>query len=253
MENPKVFVAIPVYGWMPAQFVQSLMHLQAKPPCNLAMRVLAGDSLVARARNTLSAEFIASDCTHLLFLDSDLVFSPEHIRRLVDHGKDLVAGFYPKKQEGELAWVCNAKLEPNSADDDGLQEVRYMGTGFMLISRTVFERMIDVYGMDIEYRPDARPETVEWDFWSVGPYKTADGFSRYLSEDWYFCQRWLDLGGKVYGDTRVIAKHVGHAVYPLESQMSALKVIQIDSENAQGNVALDYAGGNIGVGCGANY
>lgn len=218
----KIYVAVPVYGFHPAQFTASLTRLVLEAPVSLTLKMLQGDSLVCRARNSLSAEFLQSDCTHLLFIDSDLIFSPEHVRRLVAHDKDLVAGFYPKKQEGALNWVCNAKLEPTQADQSGLQEVRYMGTGFMLVKRRVFEQMIEAFGDEISYHPDHKPTETEWDFWKVGVHKTADGFKRYLSEDWYFCQRWLELGGKVYGDTRVIAKHVGHATYPLQTQMPEL-------------------------------
>lgn len=125
-----------------------------------------------------------------------------------------------------------------------------MGTGFLLVKRTVFERMIAAHGREIGYISDAtkRPE---FDFWSVGGYETPDdgnfiynpellaevmafGLSeddakqvlrrRYLSEDWYFCQRWLGLGGEVWGDTRVILKHIGIATYPLRSQLPELVV-----------------------------
>ena len=44
------------------------------------------------------------------------------------------------------------------------------------------------------------------------------GTRRYLSEDWMFCQRWLDIGGKVYGDAGIVLKHIGSAVYPLQTQ-----------------------------------
>lgn len=223
MSPVKLFVAIPCYGSIPVQFMQCMLHLQANPPCDMILAPLAGDSLVSRARNTLSAQFLESDCTHLLFIDSDLIFSSEQVARLLSHEKDVVAGFYPKKQDGELQWVCNANLEPNEADENGLQEVRYMGSGFMLIKRCVFEQMIERYGEKIAYHPDSKPETTEWDFWAVGPC-AVNGFTRYLSEDWFFCQRWLDLGGIVYADTRIIAKHVGHAVYPLWSQVDETRV-----------------------------
>jgi len=221
--KPKVFIAIPVYGWVPVDFMQCLMRIQANPPCNVVIRTLNGDSLVSRARNTLTAEFLKTDCTHLLFLDSDLIFSGDQIKRLISHNKDVVAGFYPKKQDGPVNWVCNAKFEPNQANRRGLQEVRYMGTGFLLIKRNVFERMIEKHGDEICYHPDSRPKETEWDFWSVGPYQDSEGFRRYLSEDWYFCQRWLDMGGKVYGDVKVIAKHIGHAIYPLQSQLKEMQ------------------------------
>ena len=222
MKNAKLFVAVPVYGGMPFEFVQSLMRLQARPPCNLEIKFMPGDSLVSRARNSLTAAFLKSDCTHLLFIDSDLVFSGDQILRLLEHDQPVIGGFYPKKKEGPIEWVCNAykaKLHPGKT---GLQEVRFIGTGFMLVKREVFTAMIKNLGKKIAYHPDHAPAETEWDLWPVGPYTDKKGFTRYLSEDWYFCQRWLDLGGQVFGDARVILKHVGHAVYPLASQLPEL-------------------------------
>lgn len=220
--EPNLFIAIPTYGGTPVEFTQSLMKLQADPPCDYSMQFMPGDSLVSRARNTLTAEFLKTDCTHLLFIDSDLVFSSEQIRRLVEHDVELVAGFYPKKKDGSLEWVCNALPEESAPLPCGLQEVRYMGTGFMLIKRSVFERMIEHYGDALRFVPDNAQDETQHDFWAVGVYAYTDGKRRYLSEDWFFCQRWLDIGGKVWGDTRVILKHIGTATYPLKSQMADL-------------------------------
>ena len=212
------FIAVPIYSGVCFEFMQCYTRLAVHTRNNLTLRPMCGDSLVARARNTLTAEFLRSDATDLVFIDSDLVFSPDHLARLLSHDEDVVGGFYPKKQEGPLRWVCNMQLHETKPRPDGLQEVRYMGTGFLRVRRRVFERMIERYGEQLAYHPDARPEETEWDFWSCGVYRSPDGFQRYLSEDWYFCQRWLDLGGKVWGDTGLILKHVWQAVYPLLTQ-----------------------------------
>jgi FkbM family methyltransferase len=208
--TPKLFVGLPCYQDMPAVFVRCLASLIQNPPCSLQVKLAIGDSLVSRARNSLTADFLASDCTHLLFIDTDLIFSSEHISRLLSHSVAIVGGFYPKKQDGDLAWVCNALLENHPPETAaGLQQLRYIGTGFMLVEREVFERMIDG---TIAYRADHTGRD-EHDFWRVGVYQ-----GRYLSEDWFFCQRALDLGYHVYGDTRVILKHWGSTSFPLKSQ-----------------------------------
>lgn len=222
----KVFVALPVYGGYHPHFVFGLLELMAGPrPCPLMVKQLVGDSLVARARNRLAAQFLASDATHLLFLDTDLIFSPDHIERLVGHadagGHAIVAGLYPKKQK-QLAWVCNVE-DPEIRD--GIDEaadlvpVKYAGTGCLMIAREVFERMIDRWGDEIAYQPDDGETGLEtlWDFFSVGVWECPrSGRRRYLSEDWYFCQRARDLGYQIMMDTRVVLKHCGEAVYPLE-------------------------------------
>lgn len=220
-DKRKLFLALPVYGGLEVFFTQSLIKLLNDPPCELMVRMNPGDSLVARARNTLTADFLESDATHLLFIDSDLIFSGEQVLRILNHPEDVVGGFYPKKQEGPLQWVCNATTEPNAPRADGLQEVRYMGTGFLRIHRRVFERMIEVFGTQIQYRAD-HTGRIEHDFWSVGTYEYPDGSRRYLSEDWFFCQRALDFGFKVWGDTRIVLKHVGQAIYPLQTQQAEI-------------------------------
>lgn len=227
--GPKLFIALPVYRELDALFTQCLLRLITDPPVPIMLRMCPGDSLVSRARNGLTADFLASDATHLLFIDTDLIFSNDHVARIVSHNEPVVGGFYPKKQEGDLAWVCNTYSELKPIREDGLQELRYTGTGFMCIQRQVFERMIQAHP-ELAYHPDHDQTKVEHDFWSVGVYRAAGAMAapqappcfpspgRYLSEDWFFCQRWLDLGGKVFGDTRIILKHVGQAVYPLSYQ-----------------------------------
>lgn len=211
----KLFVALPCYGDMPAQFAQCVTRLALAPPVSLQLRFGIGDSLVSRVRNTLTADFLASDATHLLFIDSDLVFSGDHIARLVSHGEPIVGGFYPKKKDGKLEWVCNSKLDFPPPDKRGLQELRYIGTGFLMVEREVFYKMIE-HSPDMRYDADGSGRA-EHDFWRVGVHQAEDGARRYLSEDWYFCQRALDLGISIFMDTRVVLKHIGQITYPLEN------------------------------------
>ena len=44
---------------------------------NFRVTTLRNESLVTRARNILTAMFIESDCTHLMFIDSDIEFDAE--------------------------------------------------------------------------------------------------------------------------------------------------------------------------------
>lgn len=219
-------LGMPVYGGYDPHFVDSLMRLLHAPPCPMMPEPCIGDSLVARARNRIAAKFLRSeDFTHLLFLDTDLIFSPEHIARLVSHDEPIVAGLYPKKQR-ELAWVCNL-LPGEETDERGLQQVRYAGTGCLLIAREVLERMREAYP-ELEYDPDHGDEPgVKWDFFRCGVYRCPEsGLRRYLSEDWWFCQMALDLGYRIWMDTQVVCKHVGQMVYPVDSLESFADPVQ---------------------------
>lgn len=229
----KLFLGLPVYGGYDPHFTLSLLDLARSPVCKMVIRPCVGDSLVARARNRLAAQFLRTDCTHLLFLDTDLIFSNEQLRRLISHDEPIVAGLYPKKQI-DLQWVCN-HIEGSEPDARGLQPVRYAGTGCLLIARAVLARMIAEYP-ELAYDPDDGDEPgTKWDFFSCGVWTCPEtGRRRYLSEDWWFCQRALDLGYQVLMDTGVVFKHVGQAVYPLQPIESfADPVVAIDTPESK--------------------
>jgi hypothetical protein len=220
---------MPVYGGYHPHFVPGLLDLVRRPPCHLQIAPLVGDSLVSRARNRIAAKFLASRCTHLLFLDTDLIFSPEHIARLIAHDLPFVCGLYPKKQPG-LAWVCNTRAEYPPRDPvTGLQRILYGGTGCMLIAREVLEAII-ANGPDLAYDPDdGEPTEPLYDFFRVGVYHDpADDRRRYLSEDWFFCQLALNSGIPLYADTCVVLKHCGEAIYPLEELSAASCELQAE-------------------------
>ena len=210
----KVFIGMPVYGGYSPHFISSLLHTLFNQPCSLMVKHIVGDSLVARARNRIAADFLASDATHLLFLDTDLIFSPEQIKILVDHDLPIIGGLYPKKQR-ELAWVANFLADEKQ--DGKLLKVKYAGTGFLMIKREVLERMRDTF--DIHFEPDSEDGTgIKWDFFPVGIWTDPKtGHRRYLSEDWFFCQRARELGYDIYVATNVVLKHVGDFIYPFDS------------------------------------
>lgn len=215
MKNTNLFIGLPVYGGYHPHFVHSLIPLLLSPPCSVRVGPCIGDSLVARARNKIVADFLETDSTHLLFLDTDLIFRPEAIARLLSHNVPIVGGLYPKKQKS-LAWVCN--MLPESAPDSrGLQRVKYIGTGCLMIRRDVIKTMIAAMP-EIAYTTDSgQKQRTEHDIFPCAPmFDKEHGQMRYHSEDWGFCRRALDLGYHVLADTCVALKHVGDCIYPID-------------------------------------
>jgi hypothetical protein len=184
----------------------------------------AGESPVGRSRNSLTAEFLKTDCTDLLFIDSDLIFSAEQIERIVLHEEDVVGGLYQMKCEGQPRICWNHKEGVTTPNEKGLMEVCYIGTGFLRVRRRVFERMVAEFGEDIWYDTDNAQIKRErqYDFWRMGVYKYKNGDRRWLSEDWWFCQKCQDLGIPVYADCSILARHSGNAIYPLSYQHDLL-------------------------------
>jgi hypothetical protein len=198
---------------MQTMFVQTLMNLFNHRKFDLVTWVYT-DPYTPLARNTSAADFLKSDSTHLMFMDVDILDPrcADHIERMLGHDEALVGGLYPKKDEKKLTWVCNALPDRPPEDERGLISLRHIGTGFMLIKREVFERMIDDHGDKIAYLEDETDRPL-WDFFDM---PRVDG--RKLSEDWYFCNVARQLGFKVWGDTKVLLMHVGTAVFPLRHQ-----------------------------------
>jgi hypothetical protein len=214
----KLFVALPTtHGSMRSRFLSGMMDFYLERPFD-AVVSQAIDPYIISARNALAADFLQTDCTHLMFIDADILFNAGHIKRLVSHDVDIVGGLYPKKIETKLQWVCNALPDRPPVDERGLLALRHVGTGFMLINRIVFEAFVEELGDEIGYMED-EIDRQRWAFFWMPIVADEKGIPRLKSEDWHFCDQARALGFKVYGDTKVLLKHIGDAVYPLEHQV----------------------------------
>jgi hypothetical protein len=184
---------------------------------NFQIDTLSNESNVNRARNSCAAKFLSGDATHLMFVDADIQFRAEDIVKLVAHDKDIVGGIYPQKT---LPPKMVVNTLDNAKTEGDLVEVGTLGTGFMLIKRTVFEQMIQAgatpYGDDIGLS-DVENNN-QYDFFNC----TIDSNGRYLTEDWSFCRKWRELGGAIWADTTVALAHVGY--YRFQPDMGAIKI-----------------------------
>lgn len=214
MNPKKIFLAICLYYHnTPPLFVVSLAKSLMDLQFGQVSFQTAGLS-VFQARNILTAGFLKTDCTHLVFVDSDIVFEPDDLEMLTSHSEELVAGLYAIKEDGPLRWCVNTFDTPRRAQPSGLVEVQKAGTGFMCIARSVIEKLIREDGPAFEYKNEAPPFSKEHHLWRLEVHG-----GRLLTEDWLFCKRWRDCGGKVFVDTRINLGHVGPVVFPLKSQL----------------------------------
>jgi hypothetical protein len=218
----KVFVATAAhFSNFDVAFLQSLLTLAVRPSVAVEIAHPNTDPSVERARNILTANFLAGDCTHILFVDADIAFTPADVARISSHAEPVVGGLYPLKHPSpEVQWCGNGRA-PGDAEirPDGLSPVKYIGTGFLCIRRDAFEKLMAADGPEILYRQDFPPYRMEYAFWRQGVAAAGpDGTRRFLTEDWLFCQRWNELGGTIYCDSQVVLRHVGRAVWPLPLQ-----------------------------------
>jgi len=220
MNQIKLMVASPIYGNCDPRFFSALRPLE-KAGATIAIKL--GDSLVARARNNLAADFLASDCTHLLWIDSDILFDYEHVERLLSHEVDVVGGLYAIKDQDRPRWCCN--LLPGGKLKGDLAPAQETGTGFLLTTRRVYEALQEdhperFYTCDFD-------KVSKFDFFPTG---VRNG--RYLSEDWAFCWDCRAAGFEVWVDSECKVDHLGIARYPLDIDKIALRRVDFGPDLA---------------------
>jgi hypothetical protein len=124
LRKNKLFVATPMYGGMShGLYVKSCLDLQTvmmRYGIEVKFSFLFNESLITRARNYLVDEFLRTDFTHMLFIDSDIHFDPNDIVALMALDKDVVGGPYPKKSMnwGNIAYAARThpELDPKELD-----------------------------------------------------------------------------------------------------------------------------------------
>ena len=115
-----IFVATPMYGGMNhGLYMKACLDLQGlcmQYGIQVKFSFLFNESLITRARNYLVDEFLhRSDCTHLLFIDSDINFNPQDVIAMLALDKDVIGGPYPKKS---MNWGNIAHAARNHPDLD---------------------------------------------------------------------------------------------------------------------------------------
>ena len=117
LKKKRLFVATPMYGGMNhGLYMKSCLDLQAtmgKYGVETKFSFLFNESLITRARNYLVDEFLRTDYTHLLFIDSDIHFNPQDVVALLALDKDVIGGPYPKKSINWPNVAAAARNHPN--------------------------------------------------------------------------------------------------------------------------------------------
>ena len=140
------------------------------------------------------------DYTHIMWIDSDIVFTPQHFQQLLNYDKDIVSGIYMMGDGKHFATVedwdeeyfqeygtFKFSTEEDLKDRTGLIKVGYTGLGFMLVKRGVFE--------SLEYP------------WFQPVFHEIGNCRDFSSEDVSFCKMVTEKGFNVYVDPQI---RVGH-------------------------------------------
>lgn len=168
---------------------------------SLSFDMPMGDGDVGHARNLICANFLRSDFTHLLFIDSDVLWPEQAVIRLYEADKGIVGGAYPKKMDGPPKFPVVA---PYGEIDGACQRVMGLGAGFLLIKREAMEKFA-AHHTNLKYREDGEDRT---DFFSN---EIVQG--KRASEDISFCLRAKEAGIDVWLRRDIPLGHVGNKAW----------------------------------------
>jgi hypothetical protein len=207
---------------------------------------VGNESLISRARNRLVSMFLQSGFTDLMFIDADIQFNPDDVVFLMhfasEPDKRVVGGAYPMKtinwdqvkravlanpaiDPGELpkmGAVFASHCDPGAADvpDFTLAPARDLATGFLLIRREAFIALAPHCQTYVPAPSEGLGTAPVAEFFPVGVDNNV-----YLSEDYFFCKKWKDIGGTVWLAPWVKLNHLGQynfqGDFRLSSKLSA--------------------------------
>jgi hypothetical protein len=198
-----------------------------KEGIQLMIDTTENESLVHRARNVAVGRFMQkTDADLFMFIDADVDFNADSVVRLVRSGHDVSVAIYPKKvvmwdqaktaiEQGDdrnmamlsSSLVANIGAHRRSVEN-GFVEVLDGPTGFMVITRKAFEKMHEHF-TDLNCKNDHQNRDFD-EYCAVFDCMIDPESRRYLSEDYAFCRRWQQVGGKIYADVHTTLGHVGN-------------------------------------------
>lgn len=208
-DSVNIMVGTPAYnGMVHTDYVRSLLSFNTAS-INYSFLSLGGESLITRARNTITAHFHHNKIfTHLLFLDGDVFLDGNDLKKMLATERDIIGAPVPLKtfEKGKPVFNISGSL----GEENGLAIVERLGTAAMMLSRKAVTALVDdaidggrVYGANALARGIGDSEEL-YDVFQVGVKESV-----YLSEDFWVCYRLRELGFKIYVDLSIRTRHHG--------------------------------------------
>jgi hypothetical protein len=193
----------------------------------LMLDTTENESLVHRARNVSIGRFMQkTDADYFMFIDADIEFDAQSVLRLLKSGHEVSVAVYPKKvvmwdqareavengDERNMALLSSSLVANIGATRrsvvNGFVEVLDGPTGFMMISREALTKMHEHYP-ELNCKNDHQNRDFD-EYCALFDCMIDPDSKRYLSEDYAFCRRWQQMGGKIYADCNTTLGHVGN-------------------------------------------
>jgi hypothetical protein len=203
-----IFIGIPLYGnTVDAGCCMALLssaRLLDRLGYDVQIHFEHGNPYVDDSRNRIVKSFLNSGKDKLVFVDSDLSFSPDGIYNLIKYDVDVIGGVYRLKND-ETMWTCLLETNDNGEimgdPTTGLINALHIPAGFSAIKRNVFEQMENLHP---EWMVENNGGMTT--FFATG---NVFGDGLFYGEDVAFCKRWRAMGGKIWIYPDIDFEHIG--------------------------------------------
>ena len=196
----RTLVAVPCMDMVQARFMHSLLNMERVGEVSYEVEI---GSLIYNARNNLLIKAMNGGYDRILWLDSDMTFSPGLLRKLskdIDNGCEFVSGLYCERKKPfkptifqmcQLDVDADGHFKPTAETymdypKNSLSDIAACGFGCVLMTMDAVNKMAEKFGKYL--------------FMPVG------GFG----EDLSFCMRAHEAGFKFWCDSSVMLGHIGH-------------------------------------------
>jgi hypothetical protein len=232
----RIFVATPVHSDVSIHYFKACLEFQKE--CFVrkipVMFQVMKSSLVTQGRQLCVSGFMESNCSHMLFIDSDISFNFKMVERMINYDKDICLVPYPIKgldfdkiksriKEGSTLdprvlgnqYTMSVPDPSNVKVENGFIEVERGPAGCMLIKREVIEALIKEYPeFTINQHTLIDGKLVKrkhmYNFFDT--YWNKDD-KTYTGEDFYFCKLCKHAGIKMYALVDEYISHHGEFSY----------------------------------------
>lgn len=193
----KLLIGIPTLDYIHVEFMKCLTALLMRlrdDGIKFELDIESG-TLVYTARERIAHKAINEKFTHVLWLDSDMVFSPDILDDLMFSGKPFVSGIYHARRKGYASCIfksidINEKVERFEEYPRETFQIAGCGFGCVLIETSILESVCYAKGVCFTPLPS-------------------------YGEDIAFCKRATELGHTIWCEPSVVCGHIGHiTIYP---------------------------------------
>ena len=192
----RLLIGIPSTDFLHVEFVKSLTNLVLRlreDEIDFTVHFETG-TLVYVARDNIASKAINGGFTHVLWLDSDMVFADDFLDSLMFCGKPFVAGIFQSRRKGyHSALFKNLDIDNLERFEEyphGTFEIAGCGFAGVLIETEILRQVMVNHG-------------------------TCFLPMKMYGEDLAFCKRAVDMGYKIYAEPTAVMGHVGHiTIYP---------------------------------------